>query len=66
MGGRKKIILTDSFARETISDILIAENVNPAYAQDIVNDLNRYKSPHNPQWFRLVDDDYKLYVYNPE
>ena len=60
-----KIIRVDNLDRETVSDILVAENVD-AYGQDIVKFLNyKYSANHSSDFFRLVKDDYKLYEWKP-
>lgn len=59
-----KIICVNNFAREDISDELICENVNKYYAEDIVNFLNKkFSGESAPDFFKAVDDNYKLYVY---
>jgi hypothetical protein len=60
-----KIILVDNFDRENISDVLIAENVDSVYGKKIVDLLNEKESPHSENFFRLVDDDYKLHKFQP-
>lgn len=61
-----KIIKTDNFARETISDCLIAEKVPAFYADKIVEDLNkRFSGNSSPDYFKAVEDNYKLYYFDP-
>lgn len=61
-----KIICKDNFDRESVSDKLIAENVDELYLQSIVDYLNnRYGGNSSPDFFKTVEDNYKLYVYNP-
>lgn len=61
-----KLIKVDNFDRESVSDVLIAENVNPHYADEIVVFLNdRHSGDNSPDYFKLVEDGKKLYVYNP-
>ena len=61
-----KIILTDNFGREEVSDTLIAENVPEFWAPSLVELLNKhYSSGLSPYWFRMVADNAKLYVYDP-
>ena len=60
-----KIIQVDNYGRETISDILIAENVNLMNGKEITEFLNKkYSGVDSSIYFRLVKDDYKLFVYN--
>lgn len=59
-----KIICVDNFARETHDDVLVCENVNHFYGQFIVNMLNEKLSGElSSDYYRLVEDDYKLYKY---
>ena len=61
-----KIIQVDNFDREAYSDTLIAENVHSYYGPFIVDYLNQKCSGDNsPDYYRLVDDDHKLYVFEP-
>ena len=61
-----KIIKVDNYDKETVSDILIAENVNSCYGEDIVKFLNiKYSRNNSSDFFRLVKDDYKLYEWKP-
>lgn len=59
-----KIIRVDNFARETLDDSIVCENVNDFYGKAIVNYLNgKYSGDHSPDFYRLVDDSYELYKY---
>lgn len=58
-----KIVGVDNFARENVSEILVAENVNEFYAQLIVDKLN--DNENNYYFYTNVSDDYVLYVYDP-
>jgi len=61
-----KIILVDNFDRERINDILIAENVNKIWGARIVKFLrDTFSNSNSSDWFRLVEDDYKLYKFEP-
>lgn len=65
-GGRMKIICVDNFGKETVSDTLIAENVNKHYAVFIVNKLNeKFSGNYAQSYYRLVRDDHKLYKFEP-
>ena len=58
-----KIIKVDNYDRETVSDVLIAENINSHWGGRIIKFLNdKYDSP---DFFRLTEDDYKLYEWKP-
>ncbi|PAD70588.1 hypothetical protein CHH83_01950 [Bacillus sp. 7586-K] len=59
-----KVICVDNFARETHDDVLVCENVNDFYGKFIVNMLNeKLSGEHSSDYYRLVEDDYKLYKY---
>jgi len=62
-----KIIMVDNFNRENISDKLIVEKVDNWWGERIVSLLNGHhsKDPNNPDYFRLVEDDHKLYKFQP-
>lgn len=61
-----KIICTDNFGRETVNDRLVCENVNEFYGSKIVEFLNeRYSGDYSSDFYRLVNDDYRLYVWEP-
>jgi hypothetical protein len=60
MNGRMsnmKIIQTDNYCRESVADILIAENVNKYYGKIIIKFLNKNS---NNSYFILEKDDYRL------
>ena len=59
-----KIVLKDNYARETISDQLIAENVNEYFGMKIVRLLNDAEGEPTPDYYDLVKDDYKLWDAN--
>lgn len=57
-----KIIKTDNFQRDEMSDSLVAETLSPYYAKIIVKLLNKKLSGNESQsYFREVKDDYELY-----
>ena len=61
-----KIIMVDNFNSETKDDILIAENVQPYYAQFIADMLNdKYGGADSPDFFRAVQDEYVLFRWEP-
>lgn len=56
-----KIIGTDNLARESVADILVAENVREFYAAAMVEGLNkRFCQGDDGIFFKLVPDDYRL------
>ncbi len=61
-----KIIKTDNFNRNTVNDILIAENIDEIWGRRITDWLNENYSGHDsPDYFRLVKDDCKLHEWKP-
>lgn len=60
-----KIICTDNYARETISERVVAENVNSYYADLIVQLLNDRAGEHSQDFYVAQPDDYKPYVFQP-
>lgn len=56
-----KIVGKDNYNRETVSDVLVAENVKEHYGKRIVKFLNERNSN---TYYELVEDDYKLYDAN--
>lgn len=61
-----KIIVVDNFNRESVSDVLIAEKTPDYYADFITTALNKkYSGDNSPDFFKVVEDDYKLYVFEP-
>jgi hypothetical protein len=62
-----KIIQVDNLQRDIVDDVLVCENINESYGETIVNVLNhKYSGEHSPVFYRLVEDDYKLYKYDWE
>lgn len=58
-----KIIGTDNFAREHVSDFLVAENLNEYYAELIARLLNA-RGEHGT-FYNAVADDHELYKWEP-
>lgn len=64
--GRMKIIIVDNYDREYISDRLVADNVLSSLGVGIVEYLNKkYSGEFSSDYFKLVDDDYKLFEFMP-
>ena len=58
--------MKSNFDLETVSDVLIADNVNQHYAKDIQKALNDKFSGHiAPYWFEIFPDEHELYKYEP-
>jgi len=61
-----KIVQTDNFDRENVSETLIAENVPEFYAKLILEFLiDKHTSERGLNYYKIVEDDYKLYVFEP-
>jgi len=63
-----KIIGVDNFARDNVSDILIAENVqNKEFAEVMQRALNdKYCNHENASTYYVIrEDDYKLFKWEP-
>lgn len=60
-----KIICVDNYDREIYDDVLIAENVHKGYGKEIVDLLNNSPKRVDGDYFRLVDDNHKLFKFEP-
>jgi len=61
-----KIIKKDNFDRESVSDVLIAENVDVQWADMIVEALNnKLSGMYAEAFFAVKPDNYELYKYDP-
>lgn len=55
-----KILAVDNYDRETVADIVVAENVQPYYAAAIADFLQgRFGGEGASRFYRAVDDDCK-------
>lgn len=64
----KKIIRCDNFEREGPGhdDVLLCENVSDEWAKKIVDALiEMYTRDNGQYYYRAVDNDYKLQVFEP-
>jgi hypothetical protein len=62
-----KIICVDNYDRDTVDDVLVCENVNEYYGKIIVGLLNdKLSGEHSSGFYKLIDDDHKLYKYDWE
>lgn len=55
-----KIICVDNYNRENVADSLVCENVNEVYGKWIVELLNKSRVRSDQDFYRLVDNDYRL------
>ena len=60
-----KIIASDNFGRETVSDALVCGNVSEAYGKLISDLLKDHNGDNGPRYYRPVPDDYVLYKWEP-
>ena len=61
-----KIICVDNFDRESKSDSLVCENVNKYMGETITEFLiEKFSGDSSTEFFRLVENDHKLYTFEP-
>lgn len=58
---RFKIIAVDNYARESVADSLVCENVTETYGNTIVELMNADLSRPDNNWYKLVPMDHKLW-----
>ena len=59
-----KIVRVDNYARETVSDSLIAEGItNQNYAKAMLKACFEMTANDDTYYYRIVEDDYKLYTF---
>ena len=61
-----KIIITDNYDRENVSEAICCENVDRRHGELIVRLLNDSFGVNDPNYYKLVEDSYKLYVWEPQ
>lgn len=62
-----KIIAVSNFGNELLDEFLVADNIrNSEFARYIAIALNeRFSGKDAERYYRAVEDDYKLYTYDP-
>ena len=60
-----KIISVDNFDRELYSDQLVCENISKYHGIKFLKLLNDETSESSQWFYKLVEDDYKLFVFKP-
>jgi len=60
-----KVICVDNYDREIYDDVLVCDNVNNYYGKQIVKSLNDKAGEDSSNYYRLVEDDYKLFKFEP-
>lgn len=57
-----KIVTKDNFDRDLFVELIVAENVNKVYGEELVKLHNeRYWKNESDSYLALVEDDYELY-----
>jgi hypothetical protein len=56
-----KIIAVDNFDNESVSDLLVCENISDYHGNLIVKFLNDREGDYSPYFYRLVSD----YIWEP-
>ncbi len=60
-----KVIASDNFNRDNVSDFLVCGNVCEYYGNLIVKFLNDREGEYSPYFYSLVSDDHELYIWEP-
>lgn len=60
-----KIIIKSSFDSESVSDVLVCDNVGEYFGKKITDLLNSSDGQDSIYYYELVPDDYKLYSFKP-
>jgi hypothetical protein len=62
-----KIVWTDNFDRETVSERVVAEGIRSRREGEVMLDALRAtnRDPGDPNWYKLVEDDYVLRLFDP-
>jgi len=60
-----KVIKIDNFGRETVNDVLIADNLSPHMAKKLALRLNAETNLYGPDYYTAVEDGYQLYEFKP-
>ena len=59
-----KIVCVDNYDREFYDDILVCENIrNEKWGNVMVDALNSRKGENSELFYKLVEDDYKLFKF---
>lgn len=61
-----KIVWTDNFARDNVSERLVAENIkHKSEAEAMLKGLQDTCTELGSSWYKLEQDDYVLYKWEP-
>ena len=59
-----KIVCVDNYDREFYDDILVCENIrNEKFGNIMVDALNSREGSNSEWFYKLVEDDYKLFKF---
>lgn len=60
-----KVIGTSNFDDELVSEFFVCSTPNKAMAQEIAEALNLFNGGEHKYFYKSVEDDHKLYKYEP-
>lgn len=60
-----KVIAVDNFARDNVSDRLILQDCTEEVGKRVVKEHNDKMHECSEWYYKLVDEDYKLYKWEP-
>jgi hypothetical protein len=58
---KMKVVGIDNFARETVADILVKENISLEEAGRLASELNSGVAEEPSRWYVVRSDDYQLW-----
>jgi len=60
-----KVIGTDNFCRDDVSDFLVKAELTEEEADSMVTELNSKSGDMGPTYYKAVEDGYRLYIWEP-
>jgi hypothetical protein len=60
-----KVIGKSNFDNESVSDVLVCENIKQSYADILVKTLNARDGEASTYYYCVVPDNHKLYKWEP-
>lgn len=62
----KKIVAHSNFDNETVSEFVVADNIPAFYAEKLIHFMQKeIASKDATYYYKLVDLDYELYIWEP-
>jgi hypothetical protein len=61
----QKIVAYSNHGLETVSEFVVCSGLNTHFGPVILKFLNDHVHNEDPYYFKLVDESYKLYVWEP-